>query len=169
MNENEQFWLWEQLGAKSVAMLRKHGFDAHWTPTIEAANELIAPLLAPHQVFGFGGSVTVRQLGVAEKLLLQGKTVWDHWRTEVEPEEDLEIRKAQLNCECFLCSANAVSCSGEIVCVDGIGNRTNAMSFGPTRVVIVAGMNKVTKDLASAMSRVREIAGPMRARSLGTR
>ena len=57
--------------------------------------------------------------------------------------------------------------TGEIVNVDGVGNRTNAMSFGPGKVIIIAGINKLTPDLESALQRVRNIAGPMRAKSLG--
>ena len=63
-------------------------------------------------------------------------------------------------------AAAAISATGEIVNVDGIGNRTNAMTFGTRKVVIVAGMNKVTPDLNSALKRVSEVAAPMRARSL---
>ena len=96
-----------------------------------------------------------------------GKTVYDHWQKGLSKEEDLTIRLHQVRSDCFLCSANAISATGEIVNVDGIGNRTNGMTFGPAKVVIVAGMNKVTPDVDSALRRVREIAAPMRAKSLG--
>ena len=69
--------------------------------------------------------------------------------------------------DCFLCSANAISVTGEVINVDGIGNRTNGMTFGPKKVFIVAGMNKVTADLESGLKRIREVAAPMRAKSLG--
>jgi hypothetical protein len=78
-----------------------------------------------------------------------------------------DIRLRQGRCDCFLCSANAVSLTGEIVNVDGIGNRVAAMAFGPKKVIVVAGMNKVRPTLESALARVREIAAPMRAKSLG--
>jgi hypothetical protein len=101
-----------------------------------------------------------------ESLESAGKTIFDHWQADLGKEQDLAIRLAQGRCDCFFCSANAISVSGEIVNVDGIGNRTNAMTFGTRKVIVVAGMNKVTPDLDSALKRVRLVAAPMRARSL---
>ncbi|MDA8139896.1 MAG: lactate utilization protein [Desulfobacteraceae bacterium] len=160
-------WLWEQRGRQCLANLQKNGFDAHWVPDTEAARTLILNMTAQCNTIGFGGSETVRQLGVVEALTAKGKTIYDHWQANLSPQESLAIRKEQLRCDCFFCSANAIAMTGEIVNVDGAGNRTSAMGFGPGKVVIVAGMNKVTSDLDSALRRIREEAGPMRAKSLG--
>lgn len=160
-------WLWEQQGRQCAANLKKNGFDAHWVPDLDAARDLIIPMTAPLNSFGFGGSETVRQLGLVEHLLAEGKTVFDHWQPDLSPQQSLAIRKEQLHCDCFFCSANAIALNGEIVNVDGAGNRTSAMGFGPSKVIIVAGMNKITHDLESALRRIREVAGPMRAKSLG--
>ncbi|MCJ8499914.1 lactate utilization protein [Desulfatitalea alkaliphila] len=166
MEPSFQEWLWSQKGHRCVDKLQKNGFDAHWVPDLEAARTLILPLIADCASFGFGGSETVRRLGLVEQLKAEGKTVFDHWQQDLAAEQSLAIRRSQLHCDCFFCSANAISLSGEIVNVDGVGNRTSAMGFGPGKVVIVAGMNKVTADLDSALRRVREEAGPMRAKSL---
>ena len=83
------------------------------------------------------------------------------------PDEVQAVRLEQGRCDCFLCSANAISEEGEIVNVDGIGNRVAAMTFGPRKVVVVAGANKIAPDLRAALQRVREVAAPMRAKSLG--
>ncbi len=161
-----RLWLWEKLGEQCIQNLKKNGFDAHLVPTLEEARRLILDMVSGYESFGFGGSSTTRSLGVLEALKNQGKTLYDHWQKGLSKEEDLEIRLNQGRCDCFLCSANAVSLTGEVVNVDGIGNRTTAMTFGPKKVVIVAGMNKVTPDLESALRRVREVAAPMRAKSL---
>lgn len=166
MEPSFQEWLWSQRGRRCVDKLQKNGFDAHWVSDLEAARDLILPLIADCASFGFGGSETVRRLGLVDHLSAEGKTVYDHWQQDLAPEQSLAIRRSQLQCDCFFCSANAISLSGEIVNVDGVGNRTSAMGFGPGKVVIVAGMNKVTADLDSALRRVREVAGPMRAKSL---
>jgi len=160
-------WLWEKQGERCVRNLAKHGFDAHFAGSVEAAAELIMGMAAGYESFGFAGSDTTRRLGLPAKLRAAGKTIFDHWDTELTPEENLACRKRQMLADCFMCSANAISMSGEIVNVDGVGNRTNAMSFGPGKVIIAAGMNKVTKDLETALSRVHEVAAPLRARSLG--
>ena len=166
MENNYQSWLWEKLGEKCVKNLKKNGFDAHFAATPEDAKTLILGMVSGLDSFGFGGSDTTRALGLTEALEAQGKTLHDHWKTGLSKEEDLEIRLLQGRCDCFFCSANAISVTGEIVNVDGVGNRINAMSFGTKKVVVVAGMNKVTHDLESALDRVRDVAGPMRAKSL---
>ena len=158
-------WLWEKLGFKTVENLKKHGFDACFTQNPEEARDLILAKIRRYESFGFGGSSTTRALDLPKILSGLGKTVYDHW-TPTDDLSDLELRLKQGRCDCFLCSANAISVSGEVVNVDGVGNRTNAMTFGCPKVVIVAGMNKVTRDLESAVRRVHEVAAPMRAKSL---
>jgi hypothetical protein len=159
-------WRWEKIAEQCVKNLTKNGFDAHYVPDTQDATDKILAMVAPFQSFGFGGSSTTRQLGVMDVLRADGKTIHDHWQPDLDKAADLAIRLAQGRCDCFLCSANAIAATGEIVNVDGIGNRTNAMTFGTRKVVIVAGMNKVAGDLHAALRRVRDVAAPMRARSL---
>jgi hypothetical protein len=166
MDNTYQIWLWQKLGDKCIKALKKHGFDAHFVPNGEEAQKLTLEMISVYETFGFGGSITTRSLGILEELKSLGKTIYDHWPKGHNFEEDRDIRLQQGRCDCFLCSANAISATGEVVNVDGVGNRTNAMTFGPKKVVIIAGMNKVTPDLESALRRVSEVAGPMRARSL---
>jgi L-lactate utilization protein LutB len=159
-------WLWEKLADRCMKNLKSNGFDTRFVSTTDEAREIILNTYSDYETYGFGGSDTTRSLGILEELKARGKTIYDHWRKGLTGEEDLYIRLHQGRCDCFFCSANAISASGEVVNVDGIGNRTNAMTFGPKKVVIVAGMNKVRPDLESALRRVREIAAPMRAKSL---
>lgn len=166
MDHTYRTWLWQKLGEKSIEAFKKHGFDAHFVATVEEARKLILEMVSGYETFGFGGSNTTRSLGIMEELVSMGKTVFDHWQKDLSKEDDLDIRLQQGRSECFLCSANAVSATGEVINVDGVGNRTNAMTFGPKKVIVVAGMNKVTPDLESALRRVSEIAAPMRAKSL---
>jgi L-lactate utilization protein LutB len=162
----EQKWLWEKQGEKCVKALMDHGFDAHFVSTVEEARDLVLNMVSGYETFGFGGSHTTRSLGVKETLQAKGKTLFDHWEGNLFGEENRRIRLQQGRADCFLCSANAISVTGEIVNVDAVGNRTAAMTFGPKKVIIVAGMNKVRPDLPSALERIREVAGPMRAKSL---
>jgi L-lactate utilization protein LutB len=166
MDKEHQTWLWMKWGEKCVKNLQKHGFDAHFASDGDKARNLILEMVSGYETFGFGGSSTTRGIGLVNALKEQGKTLYDHWQSDIDRETDLDIRLKQGRCDCFFCSANAVSATGEIVNVDGIGNRNNAMTFGTKKVVIVAGMNKVTPDLQSALNRVRNVAGPMRAKSL---
>lgn len=166
MDNTYQSWLWEKLGEKCVKAFKKHGFDTHFVPSVEEARKLILEMVSGYETFGFAGSETTRSLGLLEELNSMGKTMYDHWQKGLSKEDDLEIRLQQGRCDCFFCSANAISATGEVVNVDGVGNRTNGMTFGPKKVIIVAGMNKVRADLDSALKRVWEVAGPTRAKSL---
>ena len=115
----------------------------------------------------FGGSDTTRKIYIIVTIKKEKKTVYDNWDSGLSAEISLKVRRNQSACDCFFCSANAISMTGEIVNVDGVGNRTNAMSFGPGKVMIIAGVNKLTMDIQTALQRVKNIAGPMRAKSLG--
>ena len=168
MTPDYQAWLWEKLGRRCVENLKKHDFDAHLASNRATAKEMALTMAGGYESYGLGGSATTRELGLADALAAAGKTIFDHWNPG-KGMTDLEIRLNQGRCDCFLCSANAISASGEIVNVDGIGNRNNAMTFGCPKVIIIAGMNKVTADLSSALERVRTIAAPMRAKSLNTK
>ena len=166
MSDSYQQWLWQKTAERCVSNLKKHGFDACYISSVEESRSVIADRVSAYETFGFAGSATTRELGLIELLKSRGKTVYDHWQPGLSKDEDLNIRLAQGRADCFFCSANAISATGEIVNVDGVGNRTNAMTFGPRKVFIVAGMNKVTPDLDSALRRIREVAGPLRAKSL---
>ena len=160
-------WLGEKRAETCIKNLKKRQFDACFADSEEKARALVFKMVGSFETFGIGGSSTVRELGIADALRNAGKTVHDHWQPDLSPEQDFGIRLAQGRCDMFFCSANAISVEGEIVNVDGIGNRTSAMTFGPKKVVIVAGTNKLASDLDSALKRVREVAAPMRAKSLG--
>ena len=167
MSGNEKKWLLEQRAERCVGTLSKHRFDAAYLATSGEVAERVTPLLAAATTVGFGGSDTVHSLGLHTLAESMGKTLYDHNRPGLSFEETLALRKDQQGCDLFFTSANAISETGEIVNVDGIGNRTNAMSFGPGRVVVVVGYNKIVSDLPAALRRIREVAGPMRAKSLG--
>jgi hypothetical protein len=115
---------------------------------------------------GIAGTHTVRALGVVPMFQDAGKTLYDHWQHRIGTPEELQCRRDQMTADMFLASVNALTMTGEIVNRDGCGNRTNSMTFGPGKVVIVAGRNKIVPDLDSAIARIEEVAAPIRAISL---
>jgi len=167
MDRECEKWLWAQWAGTCMKNLKKNGFDALFVENAESARANIMERFSSYETYGVGGSDTIRKIGILDDLRKMGKPVYDHWADGLSGEKELEIRLLQGRCDCFFCSANAVALTGEIVNVDGIGNRNNAMTFGPKKVVIVAGMNKMAADLPAALKRVHDIAAPMRARSLG--
>ncbi|HSO19361.1 MAG TPA: lactate utilization protein [Desulfosarcina sp.] len=165
--ERYRRWLDRKTVERCAQNLKRNGFDVRTASAPEAACQEILAMISEFETFGIGGSETIRQIGIIDELSGMGKTVHDHWLNALSPEDVQAVRLQQGRCDCFLCSANAISAQGEIVNVDGIGNRVTAMTYGPRKVVVVAGVNKIAPNLEQALLRVRTVAGPMRAKSLG--
>ena len=139
--------------------LEKRGFTPHVFPDRKAAANYLAESICGTTV-GIGGSVTVQELEVYDRLR-EGNRVYWHWRQDEEdPREKAAVAKV------YLTSANAVSETGELVNIDGAGNRVAATLFGPEKVYFIIGQNKVEPDLHSAVYRARNVAGPLNARRL---
>lgn len=167
MVERYRRWLDRKTAERCAQNLKRNGFDVRIAATPEAGCREILSMVSEFETFGIGGSETLRQIGIIDELHGMGKTIYDHWLQGLSADEVQAVRREQGRCDCFLCSANAISTQGDIVNVDGIGNRVTAMAYGPRKVVIVAGVNKIAPDLDHALRRVRTIAAPMRAKSLG--
>ncbi len=150
----------------TLEALKKHGFGAKFFETRKEAADFILDAAKDCETVGIAGTHTVRALQVLPILEELGKTIYDHWKFKPGEPEELDCRKKQMTSDLFLTSANAVTMTGEIVNKDGAGNRINAMTFGPKKVIIVMGKNKIVTDLNDALDRIETTAGPIRAASL---
>ena len=110
--------------------------------------------------------MTVDELGIKQRMAQEGYTLLDR-DTAQSPEEKQAIMRQALTCGTFLMSSNAISKDGQLVNIDGNGNRVAAMCFGPRQVVVVAGMNKVLGTLDDAVARARNVAAPANAQRFG--
>lgn len=153
---------YDKAGAKVAEALNKRHFEAYYCPDRAAALEKILELIPQDHVVSWGGAATVDELGVKEALRQRGQAVIDR-DTAKDAQERQQMLKQALTCDTFLMGSNAISADGQLVNIDGTGNRVAALCFGPTQVVVVAGMNKVAGDLDGAMRRAREVAAPMNA------
>lgn len=145
---------------KTRQNLESRGFKAHIFATGAEASDYLTQTLHGTSI-GIGGSATVGELGLYEKLCADNEVFW-HWKSK---ESDIQDRAA--HAKAYLCSANALSETGEIVNIDGNGNRVAATIRGPERVFLLVGRNKITPDLESAVYRARNTAAPLNARRLG--
>lgn len=145
--------------ARTIDNLRREGFSVSYFETGEEAAAHIAAGLDGKTV-GIGGSVTVEQIGLYEKLTKRNTVYW-HWKQK-EP----EIRDSAAHAQVYVCSANAVAETGEIINIDGIGNRVASMLYGHEKLMIVAGANKIAEDYERALYRARNVAAPLNARRL---
>ena len=116
---------------------------------------------------GLGGSVTVEQIGLLEKLRTGKYTLYDQYEPGIEMDEDLKRRKKGMLAKYFVAGTNAITMDGQLVNVDGMGNRVCAQMFGPDKVILVAGTNKIVKDVHAAFDRLQEIA-PINAKRVGS-
>ena len=165
--ENLGFWTHEQKCLKAVESLVAHDFTAVYCPTPQDARDYIAEAAAEACSVGFGGSMSVAGLEVENCLRSAGKEILNHAQPSLSREERLEIMRRQLTCDLFLSGCNALTLSGELVNIDATGNRVAAMLFGPRKVVVVAGRNKlVDGTLQDAIARVKAWATPPNAKRL---
>ncbi len=137
----------------------KRGFAAKYFETAAEAADYLCASISGKSV-GIGGSVTIDQLDIFDRLS-ENNTVYWHWRTD-----DKETRLRANESQVYLTSANAIAETGEIVNIDGTGNRVAATLYNRERVVFVAGVNKLAPDLDSAVYRARNVASPLNARRL---
>lgn len=144
-----------------VAALKKNLFDALYVPTGEQAVEEIMKRIPEAASVGVGGSLTLRRLGIVELLKKRGHEVYDHWQPGLEPGEVNIMRRRQLTSDVFLSSTNAVTAEGHLVNIDGVGNRVASMTFGPGKVIVAAGINKIVRDQKAAMERIKSEAAPL--------
>ena len=145
---------------KAVAALEDHGFQALLVENRAQAREELLKRIPPTARVGIGGSMSIREIGIIEDLERQENVIYNHWKPGLTPEQILEIRRAHLQCDIFLTSTNALTLEGELISTDGIGNRIGAMTFGPRQVIVVAGINKIVKDIHSGLQRIKEVATP---------
>lgn len=149
------------IGGRVVKALQKNNFEAAYFEGREEALEYILNNIPDDAKVGIGGSSTLREIGLLGILQKKGYTLYDHNQPDFSPEEKKAQRYKQLSSDVFLCSTNALTLKGELVNRDAIGNRVGAMAFGPKKVIVVAGINKVVKDFEEADQRIKMIAAPI--------
>jgi hypothetical protein len=149
---------------QAAERLNKNGFRASVFKTAAEAAAAALALIPAGTAAGVGGSVTIERLGLREALLEKGCAV--HWHWYAPPEERPETTRKARDADFYLMSANAVTLEGELVNIDGNGNRLGAMLFGPPVVIVICGRNKLAEDYGRALERIKRVACPMNARRL---
>lgn len=158
-------WQLEMRAKRCVEGLRQNGFDAEYHPGQVAVKERILKACDKASSVGFGGSLTIAEMGIYDALSDSGKRLFDHSR--VANEEKQATRLGQLTCDLFLTGTNAVTLDGCLVNLDMNGNRTNAMTFGPKQILVVAGAQKIVADVPDAIRRIKTTAAPRSTKRLG--
>jgi hypothetical protein len=158
-------WHLDLRARKCVEALQKSGFEAEYRATPMEVRERVLRECDKAESIGFGGSLTMGEMGIYDALAGTGKTLYDHGRAAKE--EKAAARFGQLTCDLFLTGTNAVTLTGALVNLDMNGNRTNAMTFGPKKILVVAGGQKVVADVPDAIRRIKTTVAPRNTKRLG--
>ncbi len=138
--------------------LANHEMETMYFADIQGAKEEVLNRIPPGAKVGVGGSITLREMGLLEALGRRGNEVYDHWKAGLSKEERQAVGRNHQRADVFLTSTNALTLDGKLVNVDATGNRVTSMIFGPERVIVVAGVNKIVPNLAQGLARLKKAA-----------
>ena len=157
----------EQLAGHIIKHLERRNFNAHYCATAAEAIHLVKSLIPKGSSISWGGSQTIREMGLTRELIgSEAYKIIDR-DLAVTDEEKTRCYLQAMSVDFFLTSANAITQDGVIVNIDGRGNRVAAITWGPKNVIHIIGMNKVTPTIEAALARARNVAAPINTARLG--
>ena len=157
---------YDKRGEVLVKNLQKRHFEAYYCTTREAALKQVLSLMPEGSTVGWGGAISAAQVGVQEAVHAGNYMVIDR-DSFSDPAEKLRCMRDCFNADFFITGANALSLDGQMVNIDGNGNRVGMIVYGPKHIIVVAGMNKVCATLEDAVKRARTVAAPMNQQRFG--
>ena len=143
-----------------VKNLKSRHFEAYYCPDSASALAKALELIPEGASVGWGGALSAQQIGLIDAVKSGNFAAIDR-DAATTPEERTQALKRCLTADVFLCGANALSLDGQMVNIDGTGNRVAAIAYGPDTILVIAGMNKVCDTLDDAVTRARTVAAPM--------
>lgn len=151
----------ELLANKVIKSLNTRHIEGYYCATSADAIKKVLTLIPQGSSISWGGSMTIRDIGLTDALHKAGTfTLYDRDLAE-SPEEVQAVYRQTFGADFYISSANAMSEQGDIVNIDGNGNRVAAIAWGPKKVIFVVGINKIAKDLDAAIKRARGTAAPI--------
>ena len=167
MDTHQSVWN-EKVSKEIISHLEKRRMEGSYAPTADQAREEILTMITKGTRVFHCGSMTASGMGLWDAIAqLPGVELIDPYQPGISKEEGLERRRRGLTADVMIASVNAITLDGKLVNLDGMGNRVASMAFGPKKVILVVGMNKVAPDLDSAIARVKRYAAPVNAIRLG--
>jgi len=156
-------WHFEKEIEETLKSIRKNNMEGIYAKDKEAALKEILKRIPKKATVSHGGSFTLRELGMIE-ILKKGE--YRYLREKITQRHSVtdDMRLEDFSSDVFLTSVNAITLDGELIAMDGFGNRVACLLFGPKKVVVIAGKNKIVKNLEDGMNRIREYAAPIHAK-----
>lgn len=163
MNENKKCQ-YRCIAKQTVDILENNHYDAHYAENLQEAKDILLGMITEGASVALGGSVTIEEMGVL-KIFREGKyKLFDRYQ-KLPHDEIIEIQRQSLLADFLVTGTNAITRNGELVNMDCSGNRVSGMIFGPKRVIVVAGANKLVDDVDMAIKRIKSIA-PLNAKRI---
>ncbi len=160
-------WYGEMQAQRAIQALKKNNFDAQYFPKAADALEALWKMIPEGATVGVGGSLTLNQMGFHEAILKRPVKFLNPFAKGLTPEEMGKLRREIFFADFFVASSNAVTEDGKLYNIDATGNRVAPMIFGPKKVVLFCGVNKIVKDIQEAHRKVKEWVAPMNVKRLG--
>lgn len=158
---------YETLAQTLIKNFKKRRIEACYCATAEEAKEKALSFLPAGCTAAFGGSMTLEETGTLAALRARGDITLLDRAAAKSPDEAKRLYHDALSADYYFMSANAITIDGELVNIDGTGNRVAALIYGPEHVIVMAGMNKISANVEEALSRVHNTATPMNCKRLG--
>jgi len=152
---------------KTIQSLKQNNISAHYAVTAEDACKKAISLIPKGVTVAYGGSLTLDEIGMKDALRNGNYNLLDRHRPGIDEEQQYRLRLEGLRADIFLMSTNALTTTGQLVNMDGTGNRVAALIFGPKKVIVIAGINKMVSDVESAIHRIRNYVAPVHAKRTG--
>lgn len=165
MDQNVAFVV-EKRVERTIKNLEKNNMNGYFVQTNEEAVKIVRELTNEGDMVAVGGSMTLSETGTLDLLRNGDYNFLDRYEAGLTQEQIKEIYRKSFFADVFLSSSNALTEDGELYNVDGRGNRVAAMIYGPDKVIVVVGINKIVKDLDDAIKRNRELAAPANTKRL---
>jgi len=163
MEKNIESVILKRINRASENLIRNN-MSFYYAPTKEEVPQLVEMLIKPGDIVANGGSVTMKQCGVID---LVKSDKYKYLDRETYPQDEIEkLYRASFSADVYLTGANAITEDGLLYNVDGTSNRIAAIAYGPRSVIVVAGYNKIVRNLDEAVKRVKGEAAPMNAQRL---
>jgi len=155
---------------ETLRSLKANNFDARFAENGNTAKEIVLGAVSTGMVVGITDSATVRQIEIEKDLKKRGINVLNPFTRELttDPSKTMKrdnISRQIFSCDMLLVGTNAVTRDGRLVNVDAVGNRVASMIFGPRKVFIIAGRNKIVKNVDEALHRIKNVIGPFHAKT----
>lgn len=150
---------YEKLACTIIKNFEKRGIEGYYCNDKEEALQKALSLMEKGSTVTWGGTETMKEIGMFKALKEQDYVLYDR-ATVTSPEEERAFFGKAVTADYFLMSSNAITYDGQLVNIDGKGNRVACLICGPQNVIVVAGMNKVVKDVEEGISRVQNVASP---------